>query len=193
MVKAQNIIIFCPFSRLLLENWTFDHFPQAMHWIPYGNFSSWVFLGWFPFDLETGPLVTGGWIFHIFNLESKETWLNFERLFLLSFSAQGMGRSRREECSSMTPPVKIVARLYEWKAVKDWTGRNPCIGFLLDYITDLQFTRVISLFFLHQLSKSSFRDFNVQSTTLNTAETFSSVSKHLKKTLCSWPQIKSNQ
>ena len=38
--------------------------------LPYGYFSCWVFLGWFPFDFKTAP-VGGSRIFHIFNLKNE--------------------------------------------------------------------------------------------------------------------------
>ena len=43
---------------------------QTIQYLPYGNFSCWVFPGWFPFDFKTAP-VGGSRIFHIFNLKNE--------------------------------------------------------------------------------------------------------------------------
>ena len=77
-----------PFSKDFLLRIS-DQFssPPAMQRIPYGNFSCWVFLRWFPVDLETAPLVAGCWIFHIFNLwNENENLVYFVRVLFFSCS-----------------------------------------------------------------------------------------------------------
>ena len=58
-------------NNRLTETTRIALFTQTIQCLPYGNFSCWVFLGWFPFDFKTAPF-GGSRIFRIFNLKNEK-------------------------------------------------------------------------------------------------------------------------